>query len=177
MGANAGTYAQVAGAAGKAYGAYSGSQATKSALEAQSTVAHQNAQIGEWQAQDALERGARMEQAVRTRGAQLKGTQRARFAANGVSMDSGSVLDVLTSNDYVTNVDAATAHDNAEREAWAFRTQATNSANRAGLLNNRADGINSGAAALSSLLTDGGTVAKSWYRSSQGITGSPKGGD
>lgn len=168
MGATAGITAQAVGVVGKAYASIEQTNATRAALKAQASVDDANAQIGEWQAADALQRGQRAEQTVRQRTAGLKGTQRAGFAANGVTLDSGSVLDVLTATDYMGERDAQTARINAEKEAWAYRVGATNNRNEARLLGSVKPGSGS---AIGSLLTGAGQVAKSWYRLDSASTG------
>jgi hypothetical protein len=62
----------------------------------------------------------------RLKTAQLKGTQTARMAANGVALDSGSALDVLTSTDVMGEADANTIRDNAGKEAYGYKSQAAN---------------------------------------------------
>ena len=117
---------QVAGMAVSAVGAYNSSKANKSAYEAQAQVNQNNAIIAQWQAQDALTRGARAVTASRMRNVQLKGDQRAAMAANGVDLSVGSAQRVLNSTDYIGQLDASTILDNAAREAWGYRTQASN---------------------------------------------------
>ncbi len=173
MGATAG----IAGAVGQAYGAWSKSQATKTALKAQAAVDEQNAQIAEWQAHDALDRGATSERQVRQRTAQLKSTQRARFAANGVALDSESVLDVLSSTDVMGEQDVATVRSNAEHEAWAYRIGVSNNNANAAILHARAGAESPGLSAMSTLLTRASQVNDSWLKWKKASSGSLGGGD
>lgn len=153
----------VAGLGMSTIGAYKQSQAQKQAYEYQSAVARNNAQIAEWQAADALERGARSEQSQRLKAAQLKGAQRARMAANGVALDEGSPLAILQDTDFMNEQDALTIRDNAAREAWGHRVGAANAMSDAGMLGARAGAENPMLSAGSTFLSGAGSVASSWY--------------
>lgn len=155
---------QIAGMVSNVMGAYNQSKATKQAYEYQAAVNRNNAQIAEWQAQDALARGAKAEQAQRLKAAQLKSSQRAGFAARGVALDEGSPLAILQDTDYMNELDALTIRDNAAKEAWGARVQAGNYSNDARMLSARADVESPGRAAFGTLLTSAGAVADSWYK-------------
>lgn len=136
-----------------AKGAADQAQAQKDALGYQSAVAANNATYAEWQAQDAEQQGVDAEAKSRQQTAQLKGSQRAALAANGVSLGEGSALDILTSTDYMGEQDALTIRDNAARQAWGYRTQGQNYTDNSGLLANSASNISPSNAAGTSLLT------------------------
>lgn len=142
------------------------SSAQKAANEAQAQVAENNAQLAVWQAQDALYRGAIEENRVRVGSAQMKGAQRAAYAANGVTLDSDSVARTLTDTEVLGDIDANTARYNAEREAWAHRMQAQDSRNRATILRNAEVPVpdSTSGAIIGSLLSGAGNVAQSWYK-------------
>lgn len=113
----AGAYTQSQGLVNSMEGAaYSADMANKIALR--------NAQYAEWQAQDAITRGQKEEQAVRLRTAMLKSTQRATMAARGISLTEGTPLNILTDTDYMGEIDALTVKDNALRAAWGYRENA-----------------------------------------------------
>lgn len=152
----------------QAYGAYSNSKASKAAYGAQAQVNHNNAQIAEWQAEDALARGDQAASRVRTKYDQLKGTQRATMSANGVDLGTGSALSILSDTDYYGQVDANTTLDNAKREAWALRNQAAGYTAEANLMQSRSDAESPMLAAGTSLLTSASRVAGSWYTPSKG---------
>jgi len=155
---------QVAGVLSGARGAASSAAASQQAYEYQAAVNRNNAQVAQWQAQDAIQRGAQAEQQQRLKVAQLKGTQRASLAARGVSLAEGSALNILQDTDYMNELDSLTIRDNAAREAWGHRVQASNYSNDAALLSNRAASSQSASSAgLSSLLAGAGQVASSWY--------------
>lgn len=92
--------------------------------ELDAAVAEGNAKIAEAQAQDVIRAGQREEQAILFRGAQVKSSQRAALAANGVALDSDGSLRILTSTDVMTDIDAATSHANALRTAFGYRAEA-----------------------------------------------------
>ena len=152
-----------AGMGMQAFGAYSNSKATKTALNAQAQVQRNNAIIAGWQAEDALARGNKAALKVRSQGRTLQGQQRAALAANGVDVNTGSALEILKDTDYFTEVDAITAKDNAAREAWAIRNQAAGYTADANLLQARAAAESPMLAATTSLLGSAGRVASSWY--------------
>jgi len=145
-------------------GSFQQSKATKAATAYQAGVSANNAQLAEWQAQDALQRGQTAEQQSRMRTAQLKGSQRARLAASGVALTEGSALNILDDTDYMGEQDALTVRNNAAKEAWAYRNQAAGLSTDALMLQSRADAESPGASAFGSFLTGAGQVASSWYQ-------------
>jgi multidrug efflux pump subunit AcrA (membrane-fusion protein) len=158
-----GTGLQVAGVLGSTLGAYNKSSLEKQGYAYESAVARSNAQLAEYQAADAIVRGQTTENNVRQKTAQLKGTQRASFAARGIDMGSGSALDILTSTDYMGERDALLARDNAGREAWGHTVEATNYTNKANAATWRGNAQSPFMDAASTLLTGAGSVASRWY--------------
>ncbi|MCM2575061.1 virion core protein, T7 gp14 family [Achromobacter xylosoxidans] len=148
-------------------GASNSAKAQRAGLEYQADVAANNAQIAEWQAQDAIRQGQEQEQQNRLRYAATKGTQRAALAANGVALDEGSAVDILSSTDYANEMDAQTIQANAARSAWGYRTQGANYSDNAASLRAGAGAVSSGSAAGMSLLGSAGQVAGSWYQYSK----------
>jgi hypothetical protein len=116
-----------------------------------------NAGLADQQASDALARGQDAEFKSRLRTAQLKGTQTATLAAHGVALDQGSALDILTSTDVMGAADAATIHDNAAKESWGYKVQASN-------YRSQAANANPWAAGGASLLGSAASVADRWYK-------------
>lgn len=154
---------QLAGAGVQAAGAYQGSQATKQAYGMQAAAAERNAQVAGWQAEDATSRGRVAASHQRMKTSQLKGTQRARLAANGVDLGVGSALEILADTEYFGEIDANTITDNAAKEAWAIRQQASGFNADAAMLRTRAENEKPWLAAGGSLLTSAGRVAGQWY--------------
>lgn len=143
--------AQGAGAVSSAVGSVYAAKSQRSALALQ-------ADMSDLQARGALAQGEREQQRSMLQTAQLKGTQRAALAANGVDLGQGSPLNILTTTDTMGGIDAQTIKANALRSAWGYRTQAA--ADRAS-----ASAISPGLAGATSLLTGATAVADSWYRS------------
>jgi hypothetical protein len=158
-----GTGLQIAGVASGVMGAARQAETNKNAYEYQAAVNRNNAQYAEWQAQDALTRGAKAEQSQRLKAAQLKSSQRASLAARGVALDEGSPLSILQDTDYMGEMDALTIRDNAAKEAWGARVQAGNYRSDSTMLSNRAAAESPSSAAFGTFLTGAGAVASSWY--------------
>lgn len=166
-------------------------------------VSENNADLAQWQARDAVRQGETdvsniMEDrsvalnASRTQAATVKSKQKVALAANGVDIGQGSAADVLTSTDYVGELNAnrisdaaannaATVRDNAIKNAWGYRVESTNYLNDAA--SKRADaelyrfdakrqragaaGISPGLAGAVSLIGSAGQVASAWYAGSK----------
>lgn len=108
------------------YGSYAQSQALKEQGKAEEKLAEQNARLKELQAEDAILRGKADAAEVKRRGRYVKGSQRAALAAQGVSVDTGSAAAVQNETDTMSGMDALTVQNNAFREAWGYRSEASN---------------------------------------------------
>lgn len=126
--------------------AYSTSEAQKAQGEYAAGIYNVNARFAEVQAEDSIARGeflsgevsrraSKQVAAVRAKGKQIMGGQRASFAAQGIEGGSGSAGDVLTETDFLNvqdvndinrsaAMDVITIKNNAWREAWGFKTEA-----------------------------------------------------
>lgn len=155
------------GAVNSAIGSYYQAEAQKNNLQFQSEMAKINAQIGEINAQSVILGGQRAQQNSRLRTAHLKSAQRVGMAANGIDLGSKTATNILTSTDYMGEIDANTIELNAIRAAWGYRTQSTNSMATARMNQAAADSINPFGTATGSLLGNSGSVAESWYKYSQ----------
>lgn len=162
---------QVSGAASSAVGAYYSAKSTKASLNLQADLADINARMSESAAQSTLLTGQRQEQQSRIATANLKGTQRASMAANGIDLGEGTAAQVLTSTDVLGEVDAATIQANALHAAWGYRAQGVNQTNQAAMSRAAADAVSPNTGAFTSLLGSAGSVAASWYSMSKaGLT-------
>lgn len=159
-----GTAAQGFGAISSAVGVYYGAQAQKSAIEFQAQTARANAVLAEKSAQSVELQGEAQAHKIQLQTKALVGTQRASMAANGVDLYEGSAGRIQTDTKLLGELDAETAHANAIRAAWGYRTQGTNYSNQALFENAQASGISPFSAGFSSLLGSASTVASSWYR-------------
>ncbi len=154
---------QVAGGIGQTYASYRKSAGEQQGYEYQGQVARSNAQLAEWQAQDAITRGIAARQNIQIKGSKLAGTQRAIFGARNVATGEGSALNILADTAFGTARDADIATDNANKEAWALRNQALGYTSNAGFLESRAAAQSPFLDAAGTALTAGGRVASSWY--------------
>jgi hypothetical protein len=155
---------QGAGAASSALGAYYGAQSSKATLNFNADLADINARVAESAAQASLLTGEREEQRSMISTANLKGTQRASLAANGVDLGEGSAANILTTTDVMGEADANTIHANAIRQAFGYRTQSVNQSNQAMMSRASASAIDPLTAGATSLLGSAGQVAGNWYR-------------
>ena len=161
--AQASMVGQIGGAATSAIGSYFGAATQKAVLNGQASVADSNARISELGAQSALMQGQQQVGALTLRAGQLKSSQRAAMAANGIDLGTGNAAELQASTDIMKEIDANTLTANAVRSAWGYRTQAMNFKNEALTRRASAGAISPGMAAASSLLGSAGSVASSWY--------------
>lgn len=117
MGATAALAVVAGGTAMSAYGQMQSGKETN-------TLFQQNAQIAEYQAQDAEARGKVGEKQSRRLTEKVIGAQRTSLAGQGVDVNRGSALDVQSDAAYLGELDALTIRNNAAKEAWGYRMQA-----------------------------------------------------
>ena len=129
-------------------------------MKRERAIAKQNAKLAEAAAEDALYRGRQAQFALRLKQAQLKGSQRAAMAANGVALDSATAVDIQAGTDLIAGMDAATLENNARREAYGYRMQATNYQSQVAAANPMAAGFGS-------LLEGASSVAAKWQANNQ----------
>jgi hypothetical protein len=139
-------------------------QGQKAEAKAQAKMASNNAKSAEAAAQDALDRGAEEELQNRRKYSQLAGTQRADFASRGIDMGEGSALAQLDDTYMFENVDSNIIKQNSQRDAFAFRNQASGYAGSAAMYRSAASGFSPLMAGAGTLLTTAGAVADKWYR-------------
>lgn len=154
------------GAGMTAVSAHQGSKANKAAFNAQAQIANNNAQLAQYQSEDAITRSQTAASDAGLKAHQLKGTQRAALAHSGVDLSFGSAAEILTDTDYFGEIDRARIIDSGAREAWGYRSQASGFEGNAALLRSRADAESPLLSAGTSLLGSAGRVAASWYGSS-----------
>lgn len=173
-----GLYAQGANALFSAFSAAGAARREKAAYSNQARIAEFNASAAERAAADAIDRGHTEASAVVRKGRQIKGAQRAVLAAGNVDQSFGSALDVLTETDVATDIDANTAHANAEREAYALRVRGASYQGEAELMRYRARSTSPLLAGSAALLDGVSTVASRWYAWKEKglLTEKPKGG-
>lgn len=137
-----------------------------------------NSRISELGAQSILNQGEHQAAAVTLRAGQIKSTQRANMAANGIDLGVGNAAEVLASTDIMKEIDKNTVEANAVRSAWGYRAQglasrmatdqqASNFQTQSDFARTTANSINPNSAGVSSLLSSAGDVAKAWYKNSK----------
>lgn len=154
---------QGAGALTSAIGARASAKSNQGMLNAQANIDDINARQAEDTAQTVLMAGQRTVQRSQMSTAALKARQKVNMAANGGDLGVGSNAEILTSTDIEGEIDAGTLAVNAVRDAWGYRTQATNYSNAARLKRAGANAINPNGAFTTSLMGSAGSVAKGWY--------------
>lgn len=161
--ATASLIGQIGGGVTSAIGGYFSAATQKATLKGQAAVADTNARIAELGAQSALYQGQQQVGALTLKAGQLKSSQRAALAANGVDLSVGSAAEIQASTDIMKEIDANTLIANAVRTAWGHRTQAVDFQNEALIKRATAGALSPFGAAASSLLGSATTVASSWY--------------
>ncbi|TPQ24939.1 hypothetical protein C2U68_17330 [Methylomonas koyamae] len=131
-----------------AYQASEQASAAKKQAQYQAQVDANNAKMAEWARSDALQRGEIEAQRSMQSRAQLIGRQRAALAANGVELNQGSALDLLTSTEYLGQQEVDTIQNNALREAWGYSNQAAEFRSGSAFADWRARNTSPGKAAL-----------------------------
>lgn len=160
---NIGIGTQAAGVGLSTVGAFYSAQGQKDALNAQAGVADINARLSEDTAQSVMLAGQKQQQQILLKGAQVKSTQRASMAANGVDLGVGSAVAVQDSTDVITQSDSNTTAANALRQAWGYRTQGVNYKNAALMDRAQSSSISPWMAGGGTLLTGASSLAKNFY--------------
>lgn len=154
---------QIGGGITSAIGSYYGSATQETMMRAQADAAASNARIAELGAQSVLSQGNQQVGALTLKAGQLKSSQRASMAANGIDLGTGNAAEIQASTDIMKEIDANTLTANAVRSAWGYRTQSMNFQNEAMAKRATAGSISPFGAAFGSLLGSAGSVASSWY--------------
>ena len=106
---------------GSAVGSYVNATRQAGAVVATSDF---DTKLAAMQAQDAILRGNVAARAREVAGTGEVGSARARMAAQGIDVSSGSAVDVQGQDAYFSELDAQTIRNNAAREAMGYTTQA-----------------------------------------------------
>lgn len=155
------------GALFSAMGAYGQAKMARTQLKLQAEMGALNQRISETAARGELMRGEREQQAVRMRTTQLKSRQRVAMAASGIDLGTGTAAEVLSSTDYMGEMDANTVEANAIRAAWGYRMQGANYGANAIMARGSASAISPGMSAVSSLLGSAAYAAPTLYSMSK----------
>lgn len=105
--------------------AFSQSQAIQAQAAFQKQQYDTNATLADMQSQDAINRGDKQAQLIKTKTSQMISSQRAAMGAQGVEVNSGSNMQIQEDTASIGALDALTAKNNAWREAWGYKMQAS----------------------------------------------------
>jgi hypothetical protein len=155
------------GAIGSMAGSYYSAKSAKSNLKFQSKMAEINAQIADIGYRNEILKGQRESGRLTLKAGQLKSSQRASLAANGVDLGVGSAAELQASTDIVKEMDALTIQANTLRSAWSFKQEGANFRTAAAIGNANANSISPASSAFGSLVTSAPHVAEAWYRYSR----------
>jgi predicted transcriptional regulator len=114
-----------AAAAYSAYQTYDAGEDQKKAARAQKDLANKNAAMLEDAANDATARGNEEAMLINRRARGLRGEQRAALAGQGVDVGAGTAMDLQNETSLLGEMDAEQTRQNAFREAWGIRKQAS----------------------------------------------------
>jgi hypothetical protein len=114
------------GAAISAGGTLLGGLATMGQMNYQAEVAKNNATIASQNATAAEQAGEQQAAQESRKNAAQMGSIVASQAANGVDVNTGSAVDVQTSEREIGHLDTENVMRNAEMQAYGYRTQSTN---------------------------------------------------
>lgn len=89
-------------------------------------VEQNNAKVADMQAQDALRKGAQEDLQQRWKIRALAGKQATAAGANNVVGSTGTTLDILGETAMFGEVDLNTIRNNAARESWGYKVEASN---------------------------------------------------
>ena len=120
------TVLMVGSGVASAYGAYTQAQAARNQASFQADVERNNAVIAGYQRDDAIRRGGEEANRLQREAERMRGAQVVRLASNGLDISSGTPLAILEDTVFFGQEDAATARNNAAREAWGYDVQRHN---------------------------------------------------
>lgn len=124
----------------------------------QAFMAEKNAAFAEDAAEDAIVRGELNADEQRKKTQQTIGSQRTAFAGNGIDVNSGTAAIVQQDAAELGELDALTISNNAAREAYGYKVQASNDRTNAQYATANAE-----SSAFGSLLGGASSAAGSYY--------------
>jgi hypothetical protein len=145
--------------------------ADQQAAEANADATRRNAAVAERAADDAIRRGEFDAGRVQMEGVALEGKQRAAAGAGGVVVDQGSAGDIVEGTAAITAIDVESVRNNAQREAWGLRQNASNMRASADSMDRA--GKNALLTSIIGGLTGGGVALLGGYRPSPSAPGAP----
>lgn len=147
------------------YSAFVGAKALAHTQKRQAEIEADNAEIMRMGVEQAYRQGEAQIAKLTQRAGQIKASQKAIAAANGIAVGVGNSKEIEASTELQKQIDVATARMNALQAAWGYnRKSLQHEAQSYGL--SKMSSANSSlapAAGVSSLLTGGTQVAQTWY--------------
>lgn len=107
-----------------AFGSIGITNKSNAILQAQANIARINAQQMEWSAQQRLRSAEKDQVRLTMQAGQVKGSQKAAIAANGLNTGEGGSVELLASTDIIKEIDSNQIKENAQRDYWGMRMQA-----------------------------------------------------
>jgi len=123
----------------------------------QASIANQNAAIAQAQAVSVGQQGTNEQINIRKQAKQLTGTQKASLSANGLDIQAGSPLNILSDTAIQSEQDAQTSRYNTAMQMWGLNNQVAQYKAEA------TNAIQSGKNASKSALLNGITTAVKQY--------------
>ena len=153
----------IAGAVNSIANTWFSSQNLKSSLQFQSRMAEINRRMSESSAQNELDIGRKRIAGLTLKAGQVKSSQRAAMAANGIDLSEGNAAEVQASTDLMKETDMNTIQQNAINNAWGYRIQGSNYGAEAAMRGAAANSVSPAGEAFGSMLTNANSVASGWY--------------
>ena len=162
----------------QAYGAIQQGQAAKKAAAYNAQVAQNNAKIAEQNANYAIQAGTQKAAMESLRGRAALGKIKAAQAASGINVNTGTAADVQEGAREANVLDTATVLQNAQLQAYGYRSQASNFKSQAGLYDMQGDAAaNAGnISALGTLLSGASSLGSKWAAMSPSVSDDPLAG-
>lgn len=148
------------------YGQIQASGAANAQADYQSKVAANNAATAEMEAKYAEYQGEKNASEQRRKTAIFIGTQRAKAAASGAAVDTGSFLDLTLDSAKQGELDALALREEGQLAAWRARVQGANYTAQSGLYSMSKSSPWVGAAGT--LLSSAGQAGMGYYRATKG---------
>lgn len=134
-----------------AFGSIGVTKHNNAIAQSKANIARLNAQMMERQAQGVLRSAEKAIVTKTMQAGQVKSSQRARLAANGVAVGVGSAAEIQASTDIIKEIDKNQLKSNAVADAWGYRMKAVGYEGDAlmAMAKKQSAGLNFGATLLS----------------------------
>ncbi len=121
--------------------AISQAKAAKAQGEYANAMSEINARNADYQGRDAIDRGNKKSHEYRKDARSAIGAERARLAAQGIDITSGSAVDAIDRAEADVAINTQTIKSNAWREAWGFKSQASSQRAEGFMAKKKGDGL------------------------------------